>query len=123
MTPFTTISKKIAKHLSCNQNHNMNNKYPNSNSNPNHIDNRYISKNTTLGVPFIVSLYVQFAILPNPSNIQKRFMKENMLTKIFSRYGHVINTSIKSSNIDINTNEQCGYAFVHYENNEDGRIL
>lgn len=109
VTPFTNISKKLVKRMKT--------------KTPHYSCDVDTSSHAAAN---IVSLYVQFAILPFPNsanqNGEKRFMKESTLTNIFSRYGHVISASIKSSNINTNTNEQSGYAFIHYENNEDGRI-
>lgn len=45
---------------------------------------------------------------------------EESLRKLFSKYGTVLDCSIKKSYIDESINRQCGYGFVHFSSDKEG---
>lgn len=50
----------------------------------------------------------------------KNLVTEVSLRDLFRKYGEVIDTSIKKSDIDLNINRQCGYGFIHYPSTPEG---
>lgn len=64
----------------------------------------------------VVSIYVRFEVVEDG-----RHITDQALHQVFQKFGRVTVVAIKSNVVDVDTNKENGYAFVHYESSQSGR--